>query len=200
MDITAVPVVEHRQPTLASKLISAIASHVGHSDFAIDSIEATSRQSALAVEFALSGLPRRIVQRGFGEVLFNENATVTDRGGCDGALVAVLRFGGHHAVIDADRGHAEYDDDNDAYLVGVAHVLHGAPQAQAHAAQCALNRRQRACSEALRRAIELALPLPAHVAAKAVRDAMTSAIAPERTPWVHAVRYFFDRPDLEVMR
>jgi len=49
-------------------------------------------------------------------------------------------------------------------------------------------------------AVDLACQLPAHVAAKAMRDALASAIAPERTPWMHAVRYFFERPDLQVMR
>ena len=200
MDTTASPVAELRQPTLASQLMAAITSSIGSPDVTVHALDMAIAQPVPVIDFALSGLPRRIVHRGFGDVLFNEHAALTERGGCDGALVAVLRFGEHHAVIDADRGHAEFDNDHDAYLIGVAHVLQGAPQAQALAAQCALKRRQRACSEALRRTIELALPLPAHVVAKAVHDAMTSAVAPERMPWLHAVRYFLDRPDLEVMR
>jgi hypothetical protein len=200
MDTTAFPVAELRQPTLATQLMAAITSSIGSPDVTVHALDTTTAQHVPVIDFALSGLPRRVVHRGLGEVLFNEHAAPTERGSCDGALVAVLRFGEHHAVIDADRGHAEFDDDNDAYLIGVAHVLPSAPQAQALAAQCALKRRQRACSDALRRTIELALPLPAHVVAKAVHDAMTSAVAPERMPWLHAVRYFLDRPDLEVMR
>lgn len=200
MDTTASLVAELRQPTLASQLMAAITSPIGTPDVAVHALDTATAQQVPVIDFALTGLPRRIVHRGLGDVLFNEHTALTERGGCDGALVAVLRFGEHHAVIDADRGHAEFDDDHDAYLIGVAHVLPSAPQAQALAAQCALKRRQHACSQALRRTIELALPLPAHVVAKAVHDAMTSAIAPERMPWLHAVRYFLDRPDLEVMR
>ncbi len=199
MDTTAFPPVEHRQPPLASQLISAIASLVGSPGATVHALDARSDHAVPVVHFALTGLPRRVVHRGFGEVVFNENATLAERG-CDGALVAVLRFDGGHAVIDASRGHAEFDDENDAYLIGVAHVLPSAQQAQALAAQCALDHRRRACKDALCRAIELAGQLPAHVVAKAMRDALASAIAPEKTPWMHAVRYFFERPDLQVMR
>jgi hypothetical protein len=199
MDTNAVHLIEHRQPTLASQLISAIASLVGSPGVTVHALVARSGHAVPVVHFALTGLPRRVVRRGFGEVVFNENAALTERG-CDGALVAVLRFGGHHAVIDASRGHAEFDDENDAYLLGVAHVLPSAQQAQALAEQRALDHRRQACREALCRAIELACQLPAHVVAKSMRDALASAIAPERTPWVHAVRYFFERPDLQVMR
>ncbi len=200
MDTTAFPLVEHRQPPLASQLISTIAAFVGSPSVAVHEFDARSDHGVPVVHLALTGLPRRIVRRGFGDVVFNENASLAERGGCDGALVAVLRFDGKHAVIDASRGHAEHDDENDAYLIGVAHVLPSAQQAQALAAQCALDHRRRACKDALCRAIELACQLPAHVVAKAMRDALASAIAPEKTPWVHAVRYFFERPDLQVMR
>jgi len=199
MDTTAFPLVEPRQPPLASQLISAIASLVGSPGVTVHALNARSDHAVPVVHFALTGLPRRVVRRGFGEVVFNENAALAERG-CDGALVAVLRFGGHHAVIDASRGHAEFDDENDAYLIGVAHVLPSAQQAQALAAQCTLDHRRQACGEALCRAIELACQLPAHVVARAMRDALASAIAPEKTPWMHAVRYFFERPDLQVMR
>ncbi len=200
MDTNAVPLIEHRQPTLSSQLISAIASLVGSPGVTVHALVARSGHAVPVVDFALSGLPRRVVHRGFGEVVLNENAALAECGGRDGALVAVLQFGGLHWVIDANRGHAEFDDENDAYLIGVAHVLPCAQQAQALAAQCALDHRRRACSEALRRAIDLAFQLPAHVVAKAMRDALASAIAPEKAPWLHAVRYFFERPDLQVMR
>ena len=200
MDTNAVPLIEHRRPAPASQLISAIASLVGSHGVTVHALDARSDDAVPVVDFALSGLPRRVVHRGFGEVVFNENAAFAECRSRDGALVAVLRFDGLHVVIDADRGHAEFDDENDAYLIGVAHVLPCAQQAQALAATCALDRRRRACSEALRRAVDLACQLPAHVAAKAMRDALASAIAPERTPWMHAVRYFFERPDLQVMR
>ena len=200
MDTSAFPVAELRQPTLASQLMIAITSLIGSPAITAHALDTAVAQPAPVIDFALTGLPRRVVHRGFGDVRFNEHAAPTERGGCDGTLVAVLRFAEHHAVIDADCGHAEFDDDNDAYLIGVAHVLQDAQQARALAAQCVQKRRQRACGEALRRAIELALPLPAHVVAKVVRDAMSSAVAAERMPWLCAVRYFLDRHDLEVMR
>lgn len=200
MDTTAFPLVQHRHPPLAAQLISAIASLVGSPGVTVHALDARSDHAVPVVHFALTGLPRRLVRRGLGDVAFNENNALAERGGCAGALVAVLRFDGGHAVIDASRGHAEFDDENDAYLIGVAHILPSAQQAQALAAQLAFDHRRRACIDALCRAIELARQLPAHVVAKSMRDALASGMSPEMTPWMHAVRYFFERPDLQVMR
>lgn len=200
MDTTAVPIAAAESPEPATQLMAALASYVGTSDLSIDSIATPYRHPRTVVEFSLSGLPRRIVPRGLGEVFFNENTALTERGGCDGALVSVLRFDRTCAVIDAARGHAEYDDDNDAYLIGSAHLFPGVAPALAFATRCADDRRRIACRDLIRRAVELAAPLPPHVVAHVIREAAASIVGAGRIGWVHEVRLFLERPDLNIVR
>lgn len=87
MDTTALPAVELRRPTLASQLMAVITSFIGNPAVTVHALDTASTQPVPVIDFALSGLPRRLVHRGFGEVRFNEHAALTERGGCDGALV-----------------------------------------------------------------------------------------------------------------
>jgi hypothetical protein len=186
------------QSALARRLIAATAALLDAGDFTVNELRASAHEAVLAVGFVLSRLPRRVVEDGLGEVFFNEDVSMIGRGGCDGTLVAMIEFDNYHAVLEAARGQGGHGDD--AYLDGIAYVFASEAEARCFAGVCASKVRRRAIADALRRALELAAPLPARDAARIMLDAFGKGDDAERRSWLHELRWSIGHPELDFMR
>lgn len=185
---------------LTHRLIEQTAALADAHDFAVDALHVSAYDPVIAVSFVLSKLPRRVVDEGLGEVFLNEDTAMTDRGRCDGSLVALFPVDDRCAVLDAARGHGERGAGDDAYLNGVAYVFDAEHQARCFAEACALKVRRRAVAGALRRALQLAAPLPVRIAARTLVEAFDEDADSERRAWLHELRWTMGHPELDAMR